>query len=212
VIDVFRAFSAAAYAFAAGATRILLAAEVDEARNIAGSTPDAILMGEVNGAKPDGFHLGNSPGEIVENQHLIAGRTVIHRSSAGTRSARAALDNGAGPIFVSSLVVASATAAALKQANRVTIVSSGLSGHDVAEEDDICGDAIAAILHGNPPEMSAIGKRVANLDRARTLRSSDFAHPDDVQLCTDVDRFGFAMRAASVGRVVVVSPTLDPGS
>ena len=54
MIDVFRAFSAAAYAFAAGATRILLAAEVDEARNIAGSTPDAILMGEVNGAKPDG--------------------------------------------------------------------------------------------------------------------------------------------------------------
>jgi len=212
VIDVFRAYSAAAYAFAAGATRILLATEVHEALTLARQTPDAVIMGEVDGIKPEGFHLGNSPGEIISNQRLVAGRTIVHRSSAGTRSARAALDNGANPVFVSSLVVASATAAAVRQAADLTIVSSGLSGTGVAEEDDICGDAITLLLCGDPPDMVEVGNSVANLARARTLLAAGFAHPDDVALCTAADRFGFAMEAAVEDDAVVVIPISDPGS
>ena len=65
VIDVFRAFSAAAYALAAGAEEIVLTETVAEAESVAHGMPGSVLMGEVNGVKPPGFHLGNSPGEIV---------------------------------------------------------------------------------------------------------------------------------------------------
>ena len=134
IVDVFRAYSAAAYAFDAGATEIVLAAEVEEARDLAASIPNSVLMGEVDGIRPDGFALGNSPGEIVANPQLVKGSTIVHRSSAGTRCARAALDNGAAPLYVASLVVAAATAAAVADLPQVTIVSSGMSGIGVSEK------------------------------------------------------------------------------
>jgi 2-phosphosulfolactate phosphatase len=210
VIDVFRAYSAAAYAFAAGADRILLAAEVQEAREIAAMVPDSILMGEVDGVRPEGFHLGNSPGEIQAEPELVSRRTVVHRSSAGTRCARAALDNRANPVFVSSLVVASATAAAVADQPEVTIVASGITGIARAEEDVICSDLITELLLTGTADCAAAGESVATHERARFLQASSFAHPDDVRLCSDVDRFAFAMQVEVERGMVTVRPTTDP--
>ncbi len=212
VIDVFRAFSAAAYALASGAQRIILAAEVTEAAALAADNPGSVLMGEVNGIRPEGFDLGNSPGEIVAEPHLVAGRTIIHRSSAGTRCARAALENRAQPVYVASLVVATATAAAVADHDEVTIVASGVGGREVAAEDEICADLIAGQLMGAATDPAAAGDAVASHQRAHDLRNATFTHPDDVRLCTMVDRFDFAMQASPHDGVVFVTPTADPGS
>ena len=212
VIDVFRAYSAAAYAFASGAKQILLASEVEEARAIAAQNPDSILMGEVDGVRPEGFDLGNSPGEIAAEPDLVRGRTIVHRSSAGTRCARAALAAGAAPVYVAGLVVASATATAVSDYPEVTIVASGLSGSAPAAEDDVCAALIEAMLLGNEADPAAAADTVATNDRARTLAASSFAHPDDVRLCSAVDRFSFAMEAIALGDVVAVSPSTDPRS
>ncbi len=206
VIDVFRAFSAAAYAFDAGAAQIVLASEVAEARDLAASIPGALLMGEVDGIRPDGFAFGNSPGEIQAEPDRFNGRTVVHRSSAGTRCARAALDNGATPVFVASLVVASATAHAVGSHEEVTIVASGLSGTSKADEDEICADVIAGLLLGGNVDLAAAADAVAGLERAQTLAAASFAHPEDVRLCCDADRFDFAMDATATGDGVVVRP------
>lgn len=206
VIDVFRAYSAAAYAFAAGATQILLATAVDEALQIASQVPDAILMGEVEGIKPKSFHLGNSPGEIVAKRDELKDRIIVHRSSAGTRAARAALAAGANPVYVSSLVVATATAAAVGNQPSVTLVASGESGTRPSEEDDLCADLIALLLQGDRGMLATVGQLVAATDRAHTLRTSAFAHPDDVRLCCDTDRFKFAMRAETSNGLVRVHP------
>lgn len=195
VIDVFRAFSAAAYAFAAGAAEIVLATEVAEAREIAAALGDAVLMGEVAGVRPDGFALGNSPGEIVDRPSIVAGETIVHRSSAGTQCARAALAGGASPLYVASLVVASATAAAFGGAPGVTIVASGESGVRASVEDRVCAELIHGLLLGDQSRLASSGHEVANCDRAGTLRQAAFAHPQDVTLCAAVDEFSFAMRA-----------------
>ena len=212
VVDVFRAYSAAAYAFAAGASRILLTAEVEEARRLAAAVTDSVLMGEVDGVRPEGFHLGNSPGEILAEPHLVAGRTVIHRSSAGTRCALAALGNGAQPLYVASLVVASATAAAVSDHPEVTIVASGTAGTGEAVEDDVCASLIESLLLSGRADTAAAGDTVAASARAEYLNSSSFAHPDDVRLCSTVDRFEFAMSARAQPGAVVVTPNRDPGS
>ncbi|MDX2344511.1 MAG: 2-phosphosulfolactate phosphatase [Acidimicrobiia bacterium] len=195
VIDVFRAYSAAAYAFAAGATQIVLAADVDEARQLATGIDGSVLMGEVDGVRPEGFALGNSPGELEASPHLVHGRTIIHRSSAGTRCARAALDNGASPLYVASLVVASATAAAIADFPEVTLVASGLSGVGPALEDDICAGVLTDLLLGGDADLAAGAEAVAATDRAKLLKTASFAHPSDVRLCSAVDRFDFAMMA-----------------
>ena len=203
-IDVFRAFSAAAYAFAAGAKQIVLATQVDEAIGIAEGLSDAVLMGEVAGIRPSGFDLGNSPGEIMDNPGIVAGKTVVHRSSAGTRSARAAFAAGVEPLYLGSLVVVSATAAALAAEMTVTIVSSGESGIRPAEEDDICAALLGELLNGEDGGLVAAGRRTASCDRAVYLSQADFAHSDDVALCTHVDRFDFAMRAQNRDNLIVV--------
>ena len=57
VIDVFRAFTTAAIAFANGATQITLVAEADDALALHRSGVGDVLMGEVDGKRPDGFPL-----------------------------------------------------------------------------------------------------------------------------------------------------------
>lgn len=206
VIDVFRAFSAAAYAFAAGAGQIVLAERVAEALDLSKALPGSIVMGEDGGIRPPGFDLGNSPGEIFANSVKVSGRTIVHRSSAGTRCARAALRSGAEPLYIASLVVASATAAALRDESEVTIVAAGLGGTEPAEEDTLCATLLEQLLAGATPNVEQAGREAAATARAATLRDADFTHPDDVRLCCEVDRFEFAMQTSREDGLLVVRP------
>jgi 2-phosphosulfolactate phosphatase len=192
VIDTFRAFTTAAVLLDRGARRIVLTANLDDALERA-TRLGALLCGEERGIRPEGFDLGNSPTEVSDSP-LVAGRTIVQRTTAGTRSVVAALEGGAGPVFAASLVVATATARAVADASTVTIVSAGLHGTGPAYEDDRTGDLIEATLVGTPdPEL--VSADVATCDRADTLRRSPWSGPLDIEIATDVDRFAFAMEA-----------------
>jgi 2-phosphosulfolactate phosphatase len=202
VIDTFRAFTTAAYAFAAGAERVVLAAEIDEARALAASIEDAWLIGEDGGAKPNGFDGGNSPGEVRATPRL-AGRTLVQRTMAGTRCARAAWEAGAGPLYPASLVVAGATARAVRHHATLSIVASGRSGVEPAEEDEATADYVEAALTGTL-DVEAVRRRAAASPSAGRLRVATWAHPDDLALCLEIDRFPFAMQAAPEDGLLVV--------
>ena len=60
-VDVIRAFTTAAYAFAAGAREIFLVDSVDQALALKRENPRMVAMGEDRGRRPDGFDLSNSP-------------------------------------------------------------------------------------------------------------------------------------------------------
>src|SRR5579884_2890938 len=106
VIDVIRAFTVAAYAFAGGAERILMVRGVDDALCLHDSLPGSLLAGEVGGRLIPGFDLNNSPSAV--QRRTVAGRIIIQRTGAGTQGAVAA--SGAGHLVVASLVNAAATA------------------------------------------------------------------------------------------------------
>ncbi|MCI0826007.1 MAG: 2-phosphosulfolactate phosphatase, partial [Chloroflexi bacterium] len=74
IIDVFRAFTTAAIAFDNGASQIVLVAEVEEALELSRRGVGDLLMGEVDGKRPDGFDYGNSPYEI--SQVDLTGKTL----------------------------------------------------------------------------------------------------------------------------------------
>ncbi|HKS16955.1 MAG TPA: 2-phosphosulfolactate phosphatase, partial [Planctomycetota bacterium] len=61
VIDVIRAFTTAARAFAFGARDLVLVDSADAAFALKRRMPDAFLMGEVGGVRVPGFDHGNSP-------------------------------------------------------------------------------------------------------------------------------------------------------
>src|SRR5687767_6403730 len=105
VIDVLRAFSTAAYAFARGAREILLVSTVEEALELRGQLTNSKALGEVGGLAPEGFNFGNSPTQIREQD--FTGLTLIQRTSAGTQGA--VRSKKADVLIAASFVVASST-------------------------------------------------------------------------------------------------------
>ena len=83
VVDVLRAFTTAAFVFQAGAEEIILTDTVEEAFRLRDEHPGSLLMGEVNGYPIDGFDHSNSPSSL--QGAVLAGRTLIQRTSAGTQ-------------------------------------------------------------------------------------------------------------------------------
>lgn len=193
VIDVLRAFSTAAFALAAGAERILLVSGVEEALALRERIPGALAMGEVNGARPPRFDLSNSPVEVSGRD--LRGRTLVHRSSAGTQGVVRA--TRARALFGASFVCAAATARAVLalQPRRVTLVASGLCAGHSGDEDVACAEYLAGLLRGESPSPAGFLKRALNSENAALFR--DPARPEfpagDLALCTQPDRFDFAM-------------------
>ena len=83
IIDVFRAFSVAAYAFENGAKEILMLDDLDQARELRNKGVGSYCMGERGGDKPDDFDFGNSPQEIKDMD--FSEHTLIQTTSNGTR-------------------------------------------------------------------------------------------------------------------------------
>src|SRR5438876_12136476 len=106
VIDVIRAFSVAAYAFAGGAQALWLVRTVEEAFGLRERNPEALLIGEVGGRLIPGFDLNNSPALMITSD--VRGRILVQRTGAGTQGALAVAN--ATHILLSSLVNARATA------------------------------------------------------------------------------------------------------
>lgn len=197
IIDVFRAFSVACYAFDAGVSRIIATAGVEDAFSLKVKYTGSILAGERKEKKVEGFDFGNSPTEIIAAD--IKGKTLIHTTSAGTQGLINA--KNADLVLAGSLVNASATAKYIKALNpdQVSLVAMGYRGNSPAEEDLICAGLINDLLNDKEPvieeRISSLrdtsGKRFFNPDNI------DFSPPTDFFLCTMVNRFNFVLQAIS---------------
>lgn len=108
VVDVIRATTTLAVLFDQGCRRVLLAPDIQSARTARRSRPDALLAGEVGGAAPEGFDLGNSPAEV--SARAVREREVIFATTNGTRALRACA--GASATFAGSLRNATAVSRA----------------------------------------------------------------------------------------------------
>lgn len=192
VIDVLRAFTTTAFAFAAGVEEIILVASVEEAFLLSKKIPDVLLMGEIDGYPVDGFHLSNSPSALIGKN--LSGKRIIHRSSAGTQGiVRSA---NARNILASSLCCSSATAKIIQQISpgQLTIVTTGLFPDGYGDEDVACADTIEAHLKGLELNLKEIIQRVQNSKAAQKFLTGNFAFPkEDLVLASQVDRFNFAM-------------------
>ena len=202
VVDVIRAFSFAAFALDAGAERLILMDDLDAALDLASRTPGA-LAGQ-DGQPREGFDLFNSPGQVLERTDL-GGRTIVHRTSAGTIGAVAA--RHASHVYGASFVVAEATVRRVLEVRPplVTFVITGDGGR--SEEDLACAEYLRARLSGDRPDPAPYVARAAaageRLRRAVELGHRG-VHVDDVDLCLDLDRFDFALRAREEGGLLTL--------
>ncbi len=197
IIDVFRAFTTAAVAFSKGAEKIVLVAEVEEALDLRAQSVGDICMGEVDGKRPEGFDLGNSPYEMLEAD--VAGKTLIQSTRAGTVGMSAA--KNASQIYAGSFAIADATVKAILHDNPelVTIVAMGLEAKVHADEDEQCALYLRNLLQGRKPDFDAVRALVLAGEEAQKYadQAQPQYHPEDRDMALQIDSVDFAIR---VGR------------
>ncbi|WP_225821780.1 2-phosphosulfolactate phosphatase [Streptomyces naphthomycinicus] len=207
VVDVMRAFTVAAWAFAQGAERIVLAESLDEALALKARRPDWVALKD--GPPAPGFDAVNSPGLLRSVD--LGGRTVVQKTTAGTVGALAVKE--ASLVLCASFVVAEATARLLRTrtGDSVTFVVTGDNGQ--ADEDLACAQYIARRVTDAGTDATGFLRRAAGSRAAAELAQGvrRGVHPDDVALCLELDRFPFAMVAASEDSLMVLRPCAVPG-
>lgn len=201
IIDVFRAFSVACYAFAAGAARIVPLADAEEALRLRREHAAWLAIGERYGRRLPGFDCGNSPTELAAFD--LTGRTLVHTTHAGTQGLAAAAS--ADVVLTGALVNAAALCrhiARLAPA-RVCLVRMGMAASSRSDADDLCAQLLAARL--SAPAAPG-GARIADVAAIREqLRASPeaqkffdpaatWAPEQDFELCTELDRFDFVLQ------------------
>ena len=151
VIDVFRATSVIITALEAGAERVIPAVTVKEAigmhKSLAQRGHAALLGGERNAVKVEGFDKGNSPASYMTSD--VRGATIVLTTTNGTR----AIDNAraARRIYIGALINAGAVSRRLLAEGRdAVLVCSGRQGNYTLE-DALCAGMIAgAMLEADP--------------------------------------------------------------
>ena len=140
VIDTLRFTSTACIALHAGAASVSVAAEVEEARRLAGDMGrGTLLCGERHCHRIEGFQLGNSPFEY--SPAVIAERALVFSTTNGTRAVAAA--EGAQQVVLASLVNRAAIVDWIFASHykRVWMVCAGTDGQ-IAAEDVLTAGAI----------------------------------------------------------------------
>lgn len=208
VVDVMRAFTVAAWAFAQGAEKIVLAESLDEALALKDRHPDWAALKD--GPPAPGFEMVNSPGLLRSVD--LGGRTVVQKTTAGTVGALAVKE--ASLVLCASFVVAEATAQVLRtrKGGSVTFVVTGEDGQ--ADEDLACAQYIARRTTETGTDAAEFLRRAGESRAAAELAEGvrQGVHPDDVALCLELDRFPFAMVATLEGSLMVLRRCAAPSS
>jgi len=194
IIDVFRAFSVACYAYGKGVKRIYPVGNIEEAYKLKKEHSDYILVGEREEQKPEGFDFGNSPSQLLKKD--IFGKTMIHTTSSGTQGIASA--NNASEIITGSFVNAEAIIAyiRLKNPEILSLVCMGYSCKYPVDEDTFFAEYIRDSLEGKLIDFQNIKDNLKRGSGARFFASSKqkWAPKEDFNLCLDLNRFPFVLK------------------
>lgn len=194
VIDVFRAFSVAAYAFARGARAIIPVAAITDAEELKRRHPHWLLIGERHARPLPGFDCGNSPAELERLD--VRDRTIIHTTHSGTQGLTAAQQ--AGEVITGALVNAAAIVRYIRSRApaTITLVRMGHEARELCAEDDLCAQLLDRRLAGEQLRVDDVSERLRGASSAAKFfdPACDWAPQRDFELCTRVDVFDFVLR------------------
>lgn len=194
IIDVFRAFSTACYAFGGGIKCIFPVGDLNVAYQMKQKNPDYILVGERNEQKPEGFDFGNSPSQLLRGE--LAGKTMVHTTSSGTQGIANATN--ATEIITGSFVNAGAIINYIRKQKpaAVSLVCMGYSCQYPTDEDTLLAVYIKNELEGIPNDFKAMVEKIRTGDGARFFapEKQEWAPAEDFDLCLSLNRFNFVLK------------------
>jgi 2-phosphosulfolactate phosphatase len=195
-VDVIRATTTAVTAVVGG-WRCFPASSIEAAVELARGWEDALLVGELGGHTPYGFHLTNSPVEFAAPQ-TGGGRPIILLSTSGTRLLCEASQDVA--VYAACLRNVTAQAETLVARHRkVAIVGAGARGEFRVEDQMACAWIAGLLVDAGyeplgrtaeiirrwkaaPVETIVQGNSAAFLRRTDQVRDLEYvlSHLDDV--------------------------------
>jgi len=197
IIDVFRAFSTACYAFGDGVERIYPVGDIKKAYQLKLQNPDYILVGERNEQKPEGFDFGNSPSQLLEA--YLVGKTMVHTTSSGTQGIANAIH--ADEILTGSFVNAGAIVdyIRMQKPKTVSLVCMGYSCQYPTDEDTFLAIYLKNELEGIANDFQAMVEQLRTGDGARFFapEKQEWAPVADFDLCLSLNRFNFVLKVES---------------
>jgi 2-phosphosulfolactate phosphatase len=209
VIDVIRAFTTAAYAFAQGVDKIILVSSVEEAFSLKKNNPEYLLMGEVGGIPIHGFDYGNSPVEISKVN--LQGKTLIQRTSAGTQGVVRSVKSK--KLLVSSFVVADATLKRIRylHPNLVTFV---ITGNTDGDEDRSLADYLEQLILQKTENSKTYLQRVVDSPEGKIFSSPELPlfPKEDLDAVLKINNFPFSMEVFNEAGFPVLHATNFDGS
>jgi 2-phosphosulfolactate phosphatase len=188
VVDVMRATSTIAQALAAGYERVLCCAEVEDARALKEEVGDAIVAGERNAIRIEGFDAGASPREFLEPR----ASTLIMSTTNGTRTILEA-SSRCEEVLLGSLLNLSAVAGAVRsRGSDAVVLCAGFQGA-FANDDAYCAGRIVRELDGATLSDAAIASGVIADRFPRAIdgiNARTYGPPGleaDIEWCSQVD-------------------------
>jgi 2-phosphosulfolactate phosphatase len=157
VIDVMRATSTIVQALASGYERVLCCREIEDARVLRAELGDAaVLGGERDAVRIEGFDLGASPRDYLEPR----AETAIITTTNGTRTILAAASASEHVLLGSLLNLEAVVRAAAAPAEDVTVVCAGFQG-SFAVDDAYCAGRIVELLPGDRTDAAVAAAAIA---------------------------------------------------
>ena len=194
IIDVFRAFSTACYAYGGNIQRIYPVGDLEKAYQLKQKNPEYILVGERNEQKPEGFDYGNSPSQLMTGN--LSGKTMVHTTSSGTQGIANATN--ADEILTGSFVNAQAIINYIRKQNpeKVSLVCMGYSCQYPTDEDTLLAVYIKNELERIPNDFQAMVEQIRKGDGARFFapEKQDWSPVADFELCLSLNRFNFVLK------------------
>ena len=163
VVDVLRATSTIAQALASGFRRVLCCAEIEQARALRAELGDALVGGERQAVRIEGFDVGASPREFLEPR----AETLILTTTNGTRTILAAAERCNEVVLGSLLNLDAVVGAARARGEPVAVLCAGFQGA-FALDDAYCAGRI----------VQALGDSVTRTDAAIAAELVARSFPD----------------------------------
>jgi 2-phosphosulfolactate phosphatase len=188
VVDVLRASSSIIAALMGRFARIKLADTLPKVQQ------DVIICGEIEGQKISGFDYGNSPIELLHNQH--ANRELLFFSTNGIPCILACM-HGASVVLIGALLNAHAVGKmaekiAIEQHKNISIILAGY--HGKLEHDDLIAGSVIYELSLFPAEIRGNIHPIHSVNDFEELLKSESAQrlmsiqcDADIQFCGQRD-------------------------
>ena len=187
VVDVLRATSTITQALATGYERVYCCGEIDQALALKERLGGALLGGERNAVRIEGFDVGASPREFLGEPRAT---TVIFSTTNGTRAILETAARSDHVLLGSLLNLDAVATAARERGEDVLIVCAGFQG-EFALDDAYCAGRIVQLLGAEPSDAAKAADAIARAwpDAHEGLLARTYGPPgleEDIAFCAQV--------------------------